>query len=164
MSAEQDPFFKKNMYLNLGDLGANIKSYVDEYQTKTKSNMKIESISEMKRFVEEYPEFRKLSGNVSKHVALVSELSRAVDRETMLEVGELEQSLACTEQHATDYKSLTEILARPNIPFDTKIRLVILYGLRYEKSSVNSLNSLLDILRRQLNDERKFKASLFYSL
>ena len=47
----------------------------------------------MKRFVEEYPEFRKLGGNVSKHVALVGELSRLVDRDKLLEVGELEQGL-----------------------------------------------------------------------
>jgi vacuolar protein sorting-associated protein 45 len=92
------------MYLNLGDLGTNIKSYVDEYQSKTKSNMKIESIAEMKRFVEEYPEFRKLSGNVSKHVALVSELSKTVERDGLLEAGELEQSLACFEQHASDLR------------------------------------------------------------
>ena len=48
----------------------------------------------MKRFVEEYPEFRKLGGNVSKHVALVGELSRLVGRDKLLEVGELEQGLA----------------------------------------------------------------------
>lgn len=48
----------------------------------------------MKRFVEEYPEFRKLGGNVSKHVALVGELSRLVSKEKLLELGEVEQGLA----------------------------------------------------------------------
>lgn len=48
----------------------------------------------MKRFIEEYPEFRKLGGNVSKHVALVGELSRLVDKRKLLEVGEIEQGLA----------------------------------------------------------------------
>ena len=48
----------------------------------------------MKRFVEEFPEFRKLGGNVSKHVALVGELSRLVERDKLLEVGEVEQGLA----------------------------------------------------------------------
>ena len=48
----------------------------------------------MKRFVEEYPEFRKLGGNVSKHVALVGELSRIVGRDQLLNVSELEQGLA----------------------------------------------------------------------
>lgn len=104
LSQDQDPFFKKNMFLNFGDLGGNIKDYVEQYQSKTKNNANIESISDMKRFIEEYPEFRKLSGNVSKHVTLVSELSRRVGMENLLEVSELEQSLACNENHNADLK------------------------------------------------------------
>lgn len=104
LSQDQDPFFKKNMYQNFGDLGGNIKEYVEQYQSKTKSNMSIESIADMKRFVEDYPEFRKLSGNVSKHVTLVSELSRRVGEENLLDVSELEQSLACNDNHANDLK------------------------------------------------------------
>lgn len=104
LSQDQDPFFKKNMFLNFGDLGGTIKEYVEQYQSKTKNNANIESISDMKRFIEEYPEFRKLSGNVSKHVTLVSELSRRVAAENLLEVSELEQSLACNDNHTADLK------------------------------------------------------------
>jgi hypothetical protein len=56
----------------------------------------------MKRFVEEYPEFRKLGGNVSKHVALVGELSRLVGRDKLLDVGEVEQGLATSS--GADFK------------------------------------------------------------
>lgn len=104
LSQDQDPFFKKNMFLNFGDLGGNIKDYVGQYQSKTQNNANIESITDMKRFIEEYPEFRKLSGNVSKHVTLVSELSRRVAAENLLEVSELEQSLACNDNHSADLK------------------------------------------------------------
>lgn len=104
LSQDQDPFFKKNMYLNFGDLGGNIKDYVEQYQSKTKNSSNIESIADMKRFIEEYPEFRKLSGNVSKHVTLVGELSRKVGAENLLEVSEVEQSLACNDNHASDLK------------------------------------------------------------
>ena len=104
LSQDQDPFFKKNMYLNFGDLGGNIKEYVEQYQSKTKTNTNIESIADMKRFVEEYPEFRKLSGNVSKHVTLVGELSRRVGQDNLLEVSELEQSLACNDNYSNDLK------------------------------------------------------------
>lgn len=150
------------MYLNFGDLGGNIKDYVDQYQEKTKSNMNIESIADMKRFVEDYPEFRKLSGNVSKHVTLVSELSRRVEKESLLEVSELEQSLACNDSHNTDLKvrvdifngyastewskALQRILQSP-IPTHHKIRLVALYSLRYERHPQNSLPVLLDLLK-----------------
>lgn len=104
LSQDQDPFFKTNMYLNFGDLGSTIKEYVEQYQSKTKSNATLESIADMKRFVENYPEFRKLSGNVSKHVTLVGELSRRVGADGLLDVSELEQSLACSDNHANDLK------------------------------------------------------------
>ena len=104
LSQDQDPFFKKNMYLNFGDLGGSIKEYVEQYQSKTKNNANIDSIEDMKRFVEDFPEFRKLSGNVSKHVTLVGELSRRVSAGNLLDVSELEQSLACSDNHGTDIK------------------------------------------------------------
>jgi vacuolar protein sorting-associated protein 45 len=146
LSADQDPFFKKNMYQNFGDLGGNIKEYVEQYQSRTKSNAQIDSITDMKRFVEDYPEFRKLSGNVSKHVALVSELSRRVSSDSLLDVSELEQSLVCNENHATDLRTLQNIIQNPSIPADNKIRLVALYAIRYEKNPNSALHILMDLL------------------
>ncbi|KAF7162249.1 hypothetical protein CNMCM5623_007644 [Aspergillus felis] len=146
LSQDQDPFFKKNMYQNFGDLGQNIKEYVEQYQTKTQNTMNIESIADMKRFVEDYPEFRKLSGNVSKHVTLVGELSRRVGEDNLLDVSELEQSLACNDNHANDLKTLQRIIQLPTVPAENKIRLVALYALRYEKQPSNALPVLLDLL------------------
>ncbi|KAJ3385380.1 vacuolar protein sorting-associated protein 45 [Entophlyctis sp. JEL0112] len=142
-----DAFYSDNMYLNLGDLGANIKTYVDAYQIKHKSSMNIESIDDMKRFMQDYPEFRKLSANVTKHVALVGELSRRVASEGLLESGEVEQSLACNENHNGDLKSIQKLLANGTLPYLQKLRLVILYAIRYERHPSNSTPSLLATLR-----------------
>lgn len=46
------------MYLNFGDIGQTIKSLMDEFQTKAKSHQKVESIADMKAFVENYPQFK----------------------------------------------------------------------------------------------------------
>jgi vacuolar protein sorting-associated protein 45 len=146
LSQDQDPFFKKNMFLNFGELGGNIKDYVEQYQSKTKNNANIESINDMKRFIEEYPEFRKLSGNVSKHVALVSELSRRVGSENLLEVSELEQSLACSDSHARDLKSIQTLIQSRQVTPDNKVCLVALYALRYSKHAANTLAMLVDLL------------------
>lgn len=145
LSAAADPFFAKTQYLNFGDLGGEIKNYVDQYQAKTKSNMNIESIADMKRFIEDYPEFRRLSGNVSKHVTLVGELSRRVEADSLLEVSELEQSLACNDSHQTDLKTLQRML-QSKIPSHNKILLVALYSLRYSKHPHSALPVLLELL------------------
>ncbi|KAJ6441689.1 killer toxin, Kp4/SMK-like, core [Purpureocillium lavendulum] len=146
LSQDQDPFFKKNMFLNFGDLGGTIKEYVEQYQSKTKSNANIDSISDMKRFMEEYPEFRKLSGNVSKHVTLVSELSRRVADEKLLEVSETEQSLACNDNHNGDLKNIQSLIQTPSVTAEAKVGLVALYALRYHKHPSNALAMLADLL------------------
>lgn len=147
LAQDQDPFFKKNMYANFGDLGQNAKDYVEQFASKTADSHKLESISDMKRFVEDYPEFRKLSGNVSKHVTLVGELSRRVGSDNLLDVSELEQSLACSDNHTADLRSLQQLVGNPAVPNSNKLRLVAIYALRYANHSSNSMQMLRDLLQ-----------------
>lgn len=58
----------------------------------------------MKRFVEDYPEFRKMSGFVSKHIAVMGELSRLVDQRSLMDLSEVEQELACVQDQTSASK------------------------------------------------------------
>ncbi|CAH7671756.1 Sec1-like protein [Phakopsora pachyrhizi] len=166
LSTEQDPFFAKNLYANFGDLGASVKAYVSEYQTKTISSKlvagKIDTVEDMKNFLEEYPEHRKLSGNVTKHVTLVGELSRLVEELKLLEVSELEQSLAANESHGSDLKNVRDMISSPLISSDAKIRLALLYSLRYQKFHSNCITSIVDLL--QQNSISELDSKLVYVL
>merc|ERR1711923_446446 len=71
LTAAQDEFYAANIYSNFGEIGQTIKVLMEEFQKKAKSHQKIESIADMKNFVEHYPQFKKMSGTVSKHVTLV---------------------------------------------------------------------------------------------
>ncbi len=79
LSPDQDPFYQKNMFLNFGELGASLQEFVDGYRMKAKSNENIETIEDMKNFVANYPQFKKLANNVSKHVNLMEILSKIAD-------------------------------------------------------------------------------------
>lgn len=146
ISQDQDPFFAKNMYLNFGDLGQNAKDYVEQFASKQASGQKLDSIEDMKRFVEEFPEFRRLSGNVTKHVTLVGELSRRVGTDNLLDVSELEQSLACNDNHSQDVKTLQTLIQNPAVPSENKLRLVAIYALRYNTHSSNATPALCELL------------------
>lgn len=50
---------------------------------------------DMAKFVDNYPEYRKMHGNVSKHVTLVSEMSKIVEERKLMLVSQTEQELAC---------------------------------------------------------------------
>ncbi|KAJ1970414.1 vacuolar protein sorting-associated protein 45 [Dimargaris xerosporica] len=154
LSVEQDSFYRQNMFHNFGDLGESIKRYVEDYQRKTQSNMKIDSIADMKRFVENYPEFRKLSGNVTKHVTLMGELSRLVDQHGLLALSELEQSIACNESHASDLQAIKDMLLSPKVTNLGKLRIVCLYALRYELYPNNATEELMQLLVQCGLDQR----------
>ncbi|NXI44583.1 VPS45 protein, partial [Galbula dea] len=102
LSAENDEFYANNMYLNFAEIGSNIKNLMEDFQRrKPKEQQKLESIADMKAFVENYPQFKKMSGTVSKHVTVVGELSRLVAERNLLEVSEVEQELACQNDHSS---------------------------------------------------------------
>jgi len=128
----QDQFFEENVLANFGDLGVSVRKYLEEYQKKTKNNATIESIEEMQKFVDQYPEFRKLSGNVSKHVAVVHELSRLVEANGLLEASQLEQEIACSDNRQEHYRTLSDMLKGDRITNMERLRLVLLYALKYE--------------------------------
>ncbi|KDN51600.1 hypothetical protein RSAG8_00145, partial [Rhizoctonia solani AG-8 WAC10335] len=115
-----DPFFAQNLFANFGDLGATIQEHVKSYQAKTASQGAIESIADMKRFVEEYPEFRKLGGN-----------------------------------------AVMELIEKPGIQLYNKIRLGIMYALRYQKST-NQIGTVVGALIKAGASEHD--ASLVYVL
>ncbi|XP_069796694.1 vacuolar protein sorting-associated protein 45 isoform X1 [Narcine bancroftii] len=101
LSADTDEFYANNMYLNFGEIGCNIKNLMEDFQKKKpKLQQKLESISDMKAFVENYPQFKKMSGTVAKHVTVVGELSRLVGERNLMAVSEVEQELACQNSHS----------------------------------------------------------------
>ncbi|PVV02226.1 hypothetical protein BB560_003330 [Smittium megazygosporum] len=124
LSTEQDEFLRKSVHLNFGDLGISIKDYVNSFQQASQTNQKLESIADMKSFVENYPEFRKLSGNIS----------------------ELEQSLACTERFQADYNGLKDIINNNKIRFEEKLCCALIFILRNEKSQPQIISELKGLL------------------
>ena len=132
LSVEQDKFYEENIYQNFGELAINIQTYVDHYQQARQRTSKIESIEDMKKFIEGYPEFSQMAGNVSKHVTLTSELDNTIKGRSLLEVSEVEQDIACSENRSEHFRQVTEVLRNPNFNNLDKIKLVILYALRYE--------------------------------
>lgn len=146
LSSEQDAFFKANMYENFGDIGMNIKRMVDEFQQVAKSNQSIQTIEDMARFVENYPEYKKMHGNVSKHVTLVTEMSKMVEERKLMLVSETEQELACNGGQGAAFEAVTNLLNNENVSDIDRLRLVMLYALRYEKDSPVQLMQLFNKL------------------
>ncbi|XP_015522855.1 vacuolar protein sorting-associated protein 45 [Neodiprion lecontei] len=149
LSAEHDEFYAQNLYLNFGEIGQMIKTLMDDFQKKSKKNQKLESIADIKNFVEMYPQFKKISGTVSKHVTVVGELSSLVGKHNLLEVSELEQELSCQSEHSTQLQKIKKLINDSRVRDVDATRLVMLYALHYEKHSNNDITGLLDMLKKK---------------
>ncbi|CAG9819356.1 unnamed protein product [Phaedon cochleariae] len=154
LSVEQDTFYAKNIFMNYGEIGTNIKQLMDQFQAKAKSHQKIESIADMKNFVEAYPQFKKLSGNVTKHVTVVGELSSMVNKYHLLDVSEVEQEISSQIDHSSHLQSIKKLLANQEVRDTDAAKLVMLYALRYQNNSNNDINGLIDTLKKRNIPER----------
>lgn len=149
LAPEQDAFYQQNMFLNYGELAENVKNLMDAFQAKTKQSKQVSSIADMQKFVDAYPEFRKLSGDVTKHVTLLGEINRLVDKHSLMEVSQVEQELACTEDHSSAASEVENLLKKSGVSLQNKLRLVLLYALRYEKESGNMIARFTETLGAQ---------------
>lgn len=66
----------------------------------------------LQAFVDNYPQFKKMSGTISKHVTVVGELSRLVSERQLMELSEVEQELACQNDHSSA-QQVTAVPQRP---------------------------------------------------
>lgn len=147
INPDQDEFFGKNMYKNYGEMAEELNNLVKDFKDKHNSQAKVESIEDMQRFVESYPEFKKYSGNVTKHVNIMGELSRKVEKRKLLVVSEIEQDIAIKSSKSDHAKQVMEIIEDPEIDSFEKVRLVMLFALRYEGDAY--VNKMKDALKKE---------------
>lgn len=147
LSSEHDEFYADNMYLNYGEIGQTMKGLMEEFQKKAKSHQKVESIADMKQFIENYPHFKKMSGTVAKHVNIIGELASTVSKRNLLEISEVEQEIACQDQH---YQHLQRVRALvQKVSNNDAVRLVMLYALKYQDHSNSDITGLVDALKKK---------------
>ncbi|CAK7897982.1 vacuolar protein sorting-associated protein 45 [[Candida] anglica] len=167
LSSVHDSFYSSSMYLNYGDLTDKVQKYVEEYKTQTKqssaANLQSKNLSDLKNFLVKFPEFKKFSTNVSKHLNIVSELDRHINEERLWDVGELQQTIAGDlESHSQIKSRLRDLLNNSEAPAPApastqasqprpistlhKLKLTLLYALRYETSPDNETNQFISKL------------------
>ncbi|XP_039296475.1 LOW QUALITY PROTEIN: vacuolar protein sorting-associated protein 45 [Nilaparvata lugens] len=155
LSSEQDEFYAANLWRNYGEIGQTVKALMDEFQQRAQSQQKVESIADMKQFVENYPQFKKMSGTVSKHIAVIGELSSLVTKRNLLEVSEMEQELACQDQHSAQLQRIRQIIGNGKVRDEEACKLVMLYALRYRNHQNNDITGLIDALKKRGLSETK---------
>ena len=149
MDPRSDSFYKENMHLNFGEIGENIKVLVDEYQQSVPNSKASQSIEELQNLMSNAPEIRKKCGEVSKHVSLVFEFKRQTETRMLMELSQVEQELAVTQDHATAVEQIANLLHNPRVSSGDALRLILLYNLRYENNSGNNMPEFIEKLKEK---------------
>jgi len=158
LSPADDAFFHDNLYSNFGDLAMSIKGLLDDYTISHKGAAEnVTSIEDMQRFVDKYPELKSKGLAVGKHVALMTEMSAAVDKKGLMEMSALEQDIvAGTDNPIDQCRDIIAMLSNTELdPFDI-LRLVMVYTLRYERSKPDKVSEL----RKAVNDRADMRGTL----
>ncbi|KAK6457764.1 vacuolar protein sorting associated protein [Scheffersomyces xylosifermentans] len=153
LTETQDKFFRESMYLNYGDLTDKFQKFVEAYKKETKQssieNLQTQNLSELKKMLTKFPEFKKLSTNILKHLNLISEIDKEISVQNLWEIGELQQTIICElDNHQSVKARLSEILDKPQVSTVNKIKLVLLYSIRFHNTNeltlfINKLNNPL---------------------
>jgi vacuolar protein sorting-associated protein 45 len=148
---EADDFFRSNKHKNFGELGDEIQRLCQNYQKQTAQHdtQNLNSIEDMQNFLDKFPELRSQSHVVSKHVAIMSELARIVEHTSLMDVSQFEQTLADpdTFDPQAHWRELVEKLESDRIKIPDKLRLGLLYALKYEHTT--NLHALQNLMRQQ---------------
>jgi vacuolar protein sorting-associated protein 45 len=144
LSPLQDAFYAKNMYANFGDVGMAIKSLVDAVSAEGRQARDFQSLDDMASFVENLPEMSHQQGVTAKHVALMTELSHAVERRALMKVSGVEQEIACAAANlGSHYDAVSELVRSGVVASRDKLRLLTLFALRYERDGRGQISALM---------------------
>lgn len=132
LSETSDAFFHETMYFNYGDLTDRFQKYVDLYKKQTKQssieNLKTQDLSELKKILTRFPEYKKLSNNILKHLNIISEIDLNISKQNLWLIGELQQTILCDlESFATIKSKMADLVSDPGIPTIHKVKMMLIF-------------------------------------
>ncbi|KAF7495002.1 Vacuolar protein sorting-associated protein 45 [Sarcoptes scabiei] len=136
---------------------SNMKNLMEDFQQKSQQQKRIETIADMKSFIETYPQFKKMSGTVAKHVTLIDEISREVNKNSLLEISETEQELIANNDHSNSFKRISQLIQSEKIRNSDAIRLALLYAITFQNHANCNISSVIRMLERRNIDPNEVK-------
>ncbi|CCW60087.1 unnamed protein product [Phytomonas sp. EM1] len=141
-SEQDDLFFAGNLCHNWGDLCSNIKACVDRCKEALNLDRTTLTMDELRQFMQRMPQTKSLAESVTKHMTVVTHLTNVIKSRDLLHVSLLEQDIVASYSPLEHWKRLEVLIARDDIQSTDKLRLCLLFHMRYEKPDQPSRTAL----------------------
>lgn len=126
-----------------------VKKVTDD-KAAAKQNM---GITEMFNVLEKLPQTRQTDLSLKKNVDVIDFLAKAIEKKQLINVSKIEQDIACHNERKDQFNAVLSVLTDPNYELYEKLRLVLLFALRYEGEYDVGINQLKDELKKALQNE-----------
>ncbi|ELP88306.1 vacuolar protein sorting-associated, putative [Entamoeba invadens IP1] len=138
-----DVFYTEHMYQLFSDITDSVIKAVNELTQKAGVKSKqYNSLEEMRQVIDSIPQMKKESAGVKKHLGLMGLINKAVSSRKMLDVSRLEQEIVCSSGRAELFTKMTQLFAGDYME-DDKIRVGMLYALKYEERAQEIIQELI---------------------
>ncbi|ORC93166.1 putative vacuolar protein sorting-associated protein [Trypanosoma theileri] len=149
LTAHTDPFYAQHRYNDYGQVCIAVSELVKAYKALNNFDRNNVSLDEIKNFMNRFPEARKQSMQVTRHCAIASQLVTEVNGRNLTRLSVLEQEMLASNNVAEHSRQMMEIVQDPKTDIEDALRMVMLYALRYEKTSGNIIPQLRDVLGKR---------------
>ncbi|WEJ93307.1 vacuolar protein sorting-associated protein 45 [Yamadazyma tenuis] len=142
---QSDDFLSQSLYLNYGDLTELFQTKVEKFKKESNANVKTSNLVELKKILTRLPDFKKKSSNIMKHLNVLTELDAQISKQNLWEISELQQTIICNLDTKINVEnSLIRILSNDSVSMNHKIKLILLYSIRFSGDHIGRFVSLLN--------------------
>ena len=154
LSIDQDAFYRENLYANYGQIGDRIQHMVRQYEQRAREHSRTDpaSIVDMKRFIHDYPEWRRQGEQVAKYVSLACSLQRLIDDHRLLERSEMEQAMLTNGDPILALNVLESMMTEHG--GEERLRMALLYVSYYGKRQGFNQLTLMDRMKPFISQEQ----------
>eukprot|EP00401_Gymnodinium_catenatum_P075118 CAMPEP_0117474782 /NCGR_PEP_ID=MMETSP0784-20121206/9459_1 /TAXON_ID=39447 /ORGANISM="" /LENGTH=581 /DNA_ID=CAMNT_0005269013 /DNA_START=57 /DNA_END=1799 /DNA_ORIENTATION=+ len=147
MSTIDDQFFANNVVTLFPELTVSIQQFIQDHletRSTAKANVNVKDAQDLQRYAGQLYDINREKVTLEKHTTIIHELKRISEANGLVTSGQLEQSLACTSRQE-HFSQVMEELQGDKITPMQRLRLVLLYALRYEenKSYIRKMQKVL---------------------
>jgi vacuolar protein sorting-associated protein 45 len=142
LTPQGDPFFQQHRFSDYGQVCCAVSELVETYKAMNNIDRTSASIEDIRNFMATFPEAKKQSGQVTRHASILGRLVDEVNARSLTKLSVLEQEMFVSTSAQEHANTALSLVRNPKTEMEDALRIVLLYHLKYEKSSNNVVAQL----------------------
>jgi len=146
-SRYQDDFYANNVHADFGSLGEAVRTLMAELAKQTPQTSAAMNLEDMKKILEDFPQYRASKIMTVKHVECLNTMSTMISERDLMTQGSLEYAIACSQAAMQSHlQQVQDIVMGKRASDLDKLRLLMLLALRYEPEVMSHVSRLASSL------------------